>query len=430
MPPVDGSGMIPNGVAVIRHREASMKLSRRVLLVDALAAISPFVGQAQSSIGRSVLYAAVGTELTQYDVDVSGAALTKKGSVTLPDMVQYAWQHPSRKYLYVAWSNGAGKDHHGVSAYRIDAKTGVLSLLDGPVALANRPIHLSVDIPGTHALIAYSEPSGVTVHNLAADGTVGSEVRQPEKLDTGIYAHQVRVDPSNRTVILVTRGNGPTNTKAEDPGALKVFEYKDGVLKNRQSVAPDRGFGFQPRHLDFEGPWLFVSLERQSKLQTFKKMADGTLSTEPLFTKDSLPMPRAGQAAGTVHVHPNGKFVYQANRAGGTLEYQGKRVSAGGENSIAVYAIKQETGEPVQIQTIDTRGFVPRTFALDASGRILVAANQNAMLVRDGDTVKMVPASLAVFRVGSDGKLDYVRKYDVPADDVRTMFWMGIVALP
>jgi 6-phosphogluconolactonase (cycloisomerase 2 family) len=377
-----------------------------------------------------VLYAAVGTELTKYGVDVGGAALIKKGAVTLPDMVQYAWQHPSRNYLYVAWSNGAGKDHHGVSAYRIDAKTGALSLLADPVALANRPIHLTVDIPGTHILIAYNEPNGVTVHSLAADGTIGPEVRQPEKLDTGIYAHQVRVDPSNRMVILVTRGNGPTNTQAEDPGALKVFGYEDGVLKNRQSVAPNGGFGFQPRHLDFEGPWVFVSLERQSKLQTYKKMAEGTLSTEPLFTRDSLPMPRTGQVAGTVHVHPNGKFVYQANRASGTVDYQGKRVSAGGENSIAVYSIRQETGEPVKIQTIDTRGFVPRTFALDASGRILVAANQNAMLKRDGDNVKMVPASLAVFRVGGDGKLDYVRKYDVPADDVRTMFWMGIVALP
>src|SRR5215472_10204038 len=148
------------------------------------------IGHAQPA----ALYAAVGPDLTQYDVDVKAATLTKRGTVTLPDMVQYAWPHPTRKYLYVAWSNGSGKDHHGVSAYRIDAKTGALSLLGSPVALANRPIHLTVDIPGTHVLIAYSEPSGVTVQNLAADGTVGSEVRQPEKLDTGVYAHQVRVD--------------------------------------------------------------------------------------------------------------------------------------------------------------------------------------------------------------------------------------------
>jgi len=71
----------------------------------------------------------------------------------------------------------------------------------------------------------------------------------------------------------------------------------------------------------------------------------------------------------------------------------------------------------------------PRTFALDASGRILVAANQNAGLVRDGQRVISTPASLAVFRVRADGKLDYVRKYDVATDRGRTLFWMGLVSL-
>jgi 6-phosphogluconolactonase len=41
----------------------------------------------------------------------------------------------------------------------------------------------------------------------------------------------------------------------------------------------------------------------------------------------------------------------------------------------------------------------------------------------------MIPASLAVFRVRGDGKLDYVRKYDVDSSK-GSMFWMGIVALP
>jgi len=72
----------------------------------------------------------------------------------------------------------------------------------------------------------------------------------------------------------------------------------------------------------------------------------------------------------------------------------------------------------------------PRTFALDASGRILIAANQNATLVRDGQRVSTVPASLAVYRVGSNGKLDFVRKYDVETVRGRNLFWMGLVSLP
>ena len=388
-------------------------------------------GLAQTS-GKLALYAAVGAELRHYDVDVKNATLAQRDSVTLPDSVQYAWPHPSRQYLYVAWSNGSGRDHHGVTGFRIDSTTGALHPNGKPVLLMARPIHTSTYIDGTHLLVAYNDPSGVTVHQIEDDGTIGAQVKSPNRLETGIYAHQVRVDPSDKAVILVTRGNGPTSSKPEDPGALMVFGYQNGVLTNRASIAPRGGFGFQPRHLDFHPsrPWVFVSLERQNKLQVYVKLNDGTLSKEPLFVKDSLAEPhtvRPGQAAGTVHVHPNGRFVYQANRASGAT---GEILSARGENSIAVYAINQQTGEPTLIQNIDTRGMTPRTFALDDGGRILVAANQNSFRLREGERVSTVPANLAVFRIRDDGELEFVRKYDVETAGARTLFWMGLVPLP
>jgi 6-phosphogluconolactonase len=49
--------------------------------------------------------------------------------------------------------------------------------------------------------------------------------------------------------------------------------------------------------------------------------------------------------------------------------------------------------------------------------------------VHDAEGVHAVPASLAVFRVRDDGKLDFVRKYDVDVAG-RNMWWMGMVALP
>ena len=93
---------------------------------------------------------------------------------------------------------------------------------------------------------------------------------------------------------------------------------------------------------------------------------------------------RTGQAVGTVHVHPSGRFVYLANRASSTTDFEGKPVFVGGENNIAVYAIDQDTGEPTLIQNIDTRGMHPRTFALD-----------------------------------------FVRTYDVDAGDSRSPLWKG-----
>ena len=48
-----------------------------------------------------------GADLTHYDVDVAGAELIKRETVTLPAAVQYAWPHASRRYLYVASSSSA-----------------------------------------------------------------------------------------------------------------------------------------------------------------------------------------------------------------------------------------------------------------------------------------------------------------------------------
>lgn len=128
-----------------------------------------------------------------------------------------------------------------------------------------------------------------------------------------------------------------------------------------------------------------------------------------------------------IHAHPNGGHVYVANRASGTTDVAGKPIYIGGENNIAVYAIDSRTGEPAIIQHAHTHGIVPRTFALDKTGRLPVAANSAPILVQDGADVTAVPPSLAVFRVRDDGKLEYVRKYDVDVG-AETLFWIGIVS--
>ena len=102
----------------------------------------------------------------------------------------------------------------------------------------------------------------------------------------------------------------------------------------------------------------------------------------------------------------------------------------GGENSIAVYSINQETGEPALIQNADTRGVHPRTFAIDPSGRILVVANMQQLLVRDKEEVRPLPATLSVLSIGRDGKLTFVKKYDQDTSGGRSLFWTGMVALP
>src|ERR1700759_5111056 len=57
-------------------------------------------------VNKTVFYSAVGSELTPYGVDIDGAMLSKQTTVSTPANIQYAWPHPSKKYLYVVSSSG------------------------------------------------------------------------------------------------------------------------------------------------------------------------------------------------------------------------------------------------------------------------------------------------------------------------------------
>src|SRR6516162_6904417 len=290
-----------------------------------------------------------------------------------------------------------------------------------------------VDRSGEYLLTAYNDPSNVTVHRINDDGSIGEPVNQPGKLDAGIYGHQIRTTPGNQTAILVARGNNAAGGKPEDPGALKLFGFRRGALTNLASIAPGTGLGFGPRHLDFHPsqPWVYVSIERQNKLYTYKLQPDGALGRDPIFVKDTLADPanvKPAQGAGPIHVHPNGRFVYLTNRNQGEVDFEGKKVFNGGENNVAVFAIDAQTGEPSLVQTVEGHGIHLRTFGIDPNGRLLVAASIRPLAVRDGNAIKTLTAGIMVYRIAGDGRLSFVRKYDIDTGKGQ-QFWSGMVAL-
>ena len=345
---------------------------RTVTALLAGVAAAPADAFAQERRARAVFYNAVGPTLTCWHADTGAASLARQGSVTLPALIQYAWRHPTRNVLYVASSNfvpmGNPDGKHHLTAFHIDPVTGSLAPFGDPVPIRARPINITVDRRGGWLLVAYNIPSSMSVHRIDGTGSIGEEAKQNGPIDCGIYAHQIRMLPSNAALILVTRGNNATDAKPEDPGALKVKRLKDGQLSDMASVAPNGGYGFGPRHLDFHPtrPWVFVSLERENQLQVYRLRGDN-LEPQPAYVATTLMEPgnlRPEQMLGPIHVHPNGHFVYLGNRAGGVVDVQGKKVAAGGENTIAVFSIGQATGEPKLLQAVDTRGFHPRTFSM------------------------------------------------------------------
>src|SRR5205085_11083091 len=102
-------------------------------------------------------------------------------------------------------------------------------------------------------------------------------------------------------------------------------------------------------------------------------------------------------------------------------KYEGWPVFDKTNSNIACFAINQGTGEPNLIQSADIHAAHPRTFSLDPTNRMLVVGSLLPVAVRDAGKVTLLPSGLTVFRIGADGKLEFVRKYD--HEVTRTTQW-------
>jgi len=392
---------------------------------------------AQRATARADFYANVGAKLLRYRVADDARSLVEVGDpVVLPEEVQEAY--PSGRFLYVATSDAhtaSEPKNHYLHALEVDS-SGALTPVGDAVRLRHRPIYITVDARGEHVLLAFNEPSSVAVHRIEADGSIGTEVPQAATLDTGIYAHQIRVMPSGRAVIVPARGNeGVAGRKEEDRGALKIFGYENGQLTNRQSVAPNDGRGFRCRHVEFHhsGRWAYVVIESQNELHTYR-IADDRLSPEPVFVTSVLAASmrsQPGQAASAIRMHPTGRTLYVANRGRGRELFWGEEViSEGMENSIAVFSVNPDTGEPRLIQSADPQSLDVRMFALHPDGRTLVATSHESagpIKRRRGNDIEVVPPRIVLFEVEADGSLTFRYKQDVRTDGAFQL-WCGAVA--
>jgi len=402
----------------------------------ALSRHGRLLAQADSAL-RADIYTNVGARLLRHRIADDRASLTQIGEpIDLPEEVQEACQ--SGRFFYVASSDehtSANPRNHYLNAFEVST-TGGLDAIGAPVRLPHRPIHISVDRTGHHLLAAFNDPSSVAVHPLRADGSIADALVQQEVLDAGIYAHQIRALPSGRAVIVPARGNEPVpGRRDEDPGALKLFSYRDGQLANVQTVAPNGGHGFRPRHIEFHrsGRWAYVVIESQNELHTFG-IENDRLSPEPLFVTNLLApgsQSRPGQAASAILMHPrDGNTLYVANRGRGTEMFRGEAViAADAENSIAVLAIDAATGEPQLIQSADPQCVDIRMFALHPDGRSMVATSHEMdipMYRRVGDGIEHVPPRIVLMSIAADGTLQVRYRKDVDANGMYQL-WCGAV---
>jgi 6-phosphogluconolactonase len=305
--------------------------------------------------------------INQAELDPASGALKSLGVAGVAKNPSFLALPTGDQFLYAVSEVADYDDSHGgaLSGFSVDAASGKLALLNHQSSGGAGPCFVSLDKEGKHALVANYGGGSVAVLPIDDAGKlepascfIQHEGSGPNKSrQEGPHAHCIKLDAKNRFAL------------ACDLGLDKVFIYRfDGATgKLTPSDQPwmETEPGAGPRHLAFHpsGKWVYIVNELNSTLTA--AAYDGEAGTlKSLQTLSTIPAGGVpGNSGAEVVAHPNGKFVYSSNR---------------GHDSIAMFAIDEQSGKLTALGQHPAGGKTPRNFNIDPSGKYLLAALQGS----------------------------------------------------
>lgn len=278
-----------------------------------------------------------------------------------------------------------GKETGGMALYEILADGSLKPLSD--ISTKDRgACHVSFDQTGKVAMAANYSGGSIMSARVSDDGDLsfGSHFQHEGNgphpgRQKKAHAHSIYPGPENRFAY------------AADLGTDSVFIYAMNIetaeLTPVHEAKTPAGAG--PRHLKFskDGAKAYVLNELNTTVSVFARRDDGNLeraqdlSTLPDdFDNDEI-------TCSEILVHPNGRFVYVANRD----------TAKQGRDCLSVFQTKED-GSLERIQTLPAKVSIPRNITLSPDGDWLVVCGQASN-------------SLVSFRVEEEsGKLSSVGK--------------------
>lgn len=295
---------------------------------------------------------------------------TEDGKLSAPTLVAemegpgFLAKHPTKPVLYAV---GGLKAVPVVAAFAIEgtSEKPSLAFLNSVPIGDGGAAHVSVDKSGKTLFTAQYGGGSVAVFPLESNGSLrertelidhqgGSRV-VPERQNAS-HAHWTGVSPDNRFLFVPDLGLDEVVVYKLDAATSKIEPH------GRGSVPPGSG----PRHMKFHpnGKWIYVLNELSLTVTVFEyDLAKGTMS--PKQTIETVPAVELARekakSASEIRVHPNGRFVYAANR---------------GHDSITVLSIDQSDGTLKFLQCENPRCATPRNFNLTPDAKWLLAAGQ------------------------------------------------------
>ncbi len=268
----------------------------------------------------------------------------------------------NNKFVYAVNEGGKGGE---VSAFTFEPKVGKLEAINKQPSVGAGPCYVSVDKAQKNVFVANYTGGSLNVFPLNKDGSLGAIAQVIKDEGHGVNKER-QSEPHVHTAILSPDEKYLLYT---DLGTDKVNIYRYHASRPQPLSPASPSFvsvkdGYGPRHLAFSNDKKYVYLlqEMGSAVNVYD------YDNGKLKEKQSISVLRDGftgkTGAAAIHISPDGRFLYASNR----LE----------TNEITVFAINAETGELTLVEHVPTYGKDPRDFAIDPTGKFLLAANQNS----------------------------------------------------
>jgi 6-phosphogluconolactonase len=370
----------------------------RVLVIGiVVAALMTAAGAAQAATFVYVSNAedgTIGTYTLAADGTLQAGARVDAGKPVMPMSVS-----PDKRFLFAAIRSKP----FTVVSYAIDRRTGALKQVStGP--LADSLPYILVDQTGRYLLGASYGGNLVSVNPIGKDGKVSDPI---QVMPTARNAHAIITDRTNRYVfvphlgtdqIFQFRFDAKTGTLTANTPPLVQLKAMTGP--RHMVMSPDNRFAFLLNEL--VATVTTLALDAATGLLT----EVGSASALPPDTRLVPGAPRGGPGqrdvsndiwASDLHVTPDGKFLYAAERT---------------SSSIGAFRVDGATGALTYLSSTPTEK-QPRGFRIDPRGRYMVVAGEKS------DT-------LSVYEIDrASGALKPLQKYPTG----KGSNWVEIVAV-
>jgi 6-phosphogluconolactonase len=279
---------------------------------------------------------------------------------------------PDKHFLYAQLRS----EPYPVSTFAIDRTTGRLKHM-AATPLVDQMAYINTDRTGKFLLAASYVGAKLAIYPINALGIV--EAKATQILDTKPKPHCVVIDGGNKNVYVPVLGGDIVMKLKFDPTTGTVSPNGPG------EVAIKAGAG--PRHLTFHpnGKFAYLITETTATISTFAvDSASGTLNELQFVDTNQY---EEQPAASDIHVSPDGKFLYGAERK---------------TSMLIGYKIDPDKGTLTQIGRFATEK-TPRGFAIDPRGKFLlsVGMDSGAMTVYTIDQTSGELKPIGHYRMGT-----------------------------